>query len=108
MKPFFASIALVFALCLAGAAYAQVALSAEQERDLYTALLQVRVPKPPPASFNASVGMDIPADVELYDMPAAIRIDSVRRYRFTVMLDEVVLVDPGSRKVVLVLRLPHE
>ena len=41
-------------------------------------------------------------------MPPAIRIDAVRRYRFTVMLDEVVLVDPGTRKVVLVLRLPHE
>ena len=108
MKPFTLLIAVVLALCLAGPACAQVALSAEQERDLYTALLQVRVPKPPPASFNASVGMDVPAGVELYDMPDAIRIDAVRRYRFTVMLDEVVLVDPGTRKVVLVLRLPHE
>ncbi len=108
MKQFTLSIALVFALCLVGTAHSQVALSAEQERDLYTALLQVRVPNPPPASFNASVGMDVPMDVELYDMPAAIRIDAVRRYRFTVMLDEIVLADPGTRKVVLVLRLPHE
>ncbi len=108
MRQFTLLIAFAFALCLAGPACSQIALSAEQERDLYTSLLQVRVPKPPPASFNASVGMDIPADVELYDMPPAIRIDAVRRYRFTVMLDEVVLVDPGTRKVVLVLRLPHE
>jgi hypothetical protein len=108
MKQFTLSIALVFALCLACPAHSQVALSAEQERDLYTALLQVRVPKPPPAAFNASVDMQVPTDVELYDMPAGIRIDSVRRYRFTVMLDEVVLVDHGTRRVVLVLRLPHE
>src|SRR5262249_1473123 len=95
-------------LSLTGAAWAQVALSADQERDLYTALLQVRVANPPPASFNASVAVDVPADVQLYPMPAGIRIEAVRHYLFRVMIDEVVLVDPATRKVVRVLRLPHE
>ena len=54
MRQFTLLIAFAFALCLAGPACSQIALSAEQERDLYTSLLQVRVPKPPPASFNAS------------------------------------------------------
>jgi len=100
--------AAVLVLWLASPAFPQVAISAEQEKELYTALLQARIPNPPPASFNASVGMEVPAGVELYPMPGEIRIDPVRRYRFTVMLDEVVLVDPATRKVVLVLRLPHE
>ena len=104
--PFLACIAGL--LCLAGAAWAQVALSAEQERDLYTSLLQVRVANPPPLSFNASVAMDVPADVQLYPMPSDMGIDAVRHYLFTVMIDEVVLVDPTTRKVVMVLRLPHE
>jgi hypothetical protein len=95
-------------LCLTGTALAQIAISAEQERDLYTALLQVRVANPPPASFNASVAMDVPADVHLYPMPAEIGINPVRHYLFTVLLDEVVLVDPTTRKVAMVLRLPHE
>lgn len=92
------------ALCLfAVSASAQTGqITPEQERAIFGVLIKQKPAKSPPASFNASVGMDVPAGVELYELPADSALDPVRRYRYTVMGDQVVLVDPASRKVALV------
>ena len=91
-------------LLLAGNASAQTGqITPDQERAIFGALIKQKPAKPPPASFNASVGMDLPAGVEVYDVPADSALEPVRRYRYTVMGDQVVLVDPATKKVVLVL-----
>jgi hypothetical protein len=90
-------------LILAGSALAQmVQITPEQEHAVYAALVKMKPAKPPPASFNPSVGMDLPADVEVYEVPADAALAPVRRYRYTVMGEQVVLVDPANKKVVKV------
>jgi hypothetical protein len=91
------------ALLFAVTASAQtVQITPEQEHAAYAALVKMKPAKQPPASFNPSVGMDLPADVEVYEMPADAALAPVRRYRYTVMGEQVVLVDPASKKVVKV------
>lgn len=88
---------------LAGGASAQsVQMTPEQEHAAYAALVKLKPAKLPPASFNPSVGMELPADVEVYEMPSDAALALVRRYRYTVMGEQVVLVDPASKKVVKV------
>jgi hypothetical protein len=104
MKPMTHSCALAAVLLLlCGSASAQTGqITPDQERAIFGALIKQKPAKPPPASFNASVGMDLPDGVEIYDVPADSALDPVRRYRYTVMGDQVVLVDPATKKVVLV------
>jgi hypothetical protein len=90
-------------LLLCGSASGQTGqITPDQERAIFGALIKQKPAKPPPASFNASVGMDLPAGVEVYDVPPDGALEPVRRYRYTVMGDQVVLVDPETKKVVLV------
>jgi Protein of unknown function (DUF1236) len=100
----------VLLLVAATAAFAQVPveITPEQENMIFTALAKTKVAKPPPSSFLASVGVDIPGDVEFYEIPADINVPAIRRFRYTVINnDEVVFADPATKKVVLVLRQPH-
>jgi hypothetical protein len=84
-----------------------IEMTPQQETSIYTNLAKTTVAKPPPASFNASVGMHVPADVDLYEIPSDIAVASIRRYLYTVLYDEVILVDPTTKKIVLVLTQPH-
>jgi hypothetical protein len=88
---------------LTGNTFAQtVQMTPEQEHAVYAALVKMKPAKPPPASFNPSVGMDLPSDVEVYEVPSDAALAPVRRYRYTVMGEQVVLIDPASKKVVKV------
>jgi hypothetical protein len=78
-------------------------ISPEQERTIYGTVVKERIVSPPPAELSVSVGTEIPSAVELYEMPAAVTVAPARRYRYTVVNDRVVLVDPGTRKVVRVI-----
>jgi hypothetical protein len=62
--------------------------------------------KSPPASTNASVGSELPASMELYTVPDAVtaEVPNTKLYKYTVVNNEVVLVDPTSMKVVEVIR----
>jgi hypothetical protein len=86
------------------AAQAVIDLSPEQRTTVYRTIIKEKVRTPPPADWRVSVGTEVPAAVELYDIPAAVTVAPVRRYRYTVMDDEVVLVDPSSRRVIQVIR----
>jgi len=56
---------------------------------------------PPPAGFTASVGAPLPPAVELYSFPAAA---PYAKYRYTVLGNETVVVDPTDRAIVEVIR----
>jgi hypothetical protein len=70
---------------------------------VYTTITRERVRTVPSASIDVNVGAVLPSEVEVYEVPAAVEIAPVRRYRYTVVNDRVVLVDPASRKVVRVI-----
>jgi Protein of unknown function (DUF1236) len=84
-----------------------IAITPQQEASIYTALAKTAIADPPPASFNASVGMDVPAAVALYPIPRDVAVAAIERYLYTVLYDEVILVDPATRKIVLVMTQPH-
>jgi hypothetical protein len=85
-------------------AQAVIELTPEQRTTIYSTITREPVRVPPPAGFSFRVGAAVPAEVELYAVPEAVAVPSVRRYRYTVWNDQIVLVDPGSRKVVQIIR----
>jgi hypothetical protein len=54
-----------------------------------------------PSGFTVSTGATLPADIELRTFPADV---GVTQYRYTVIGDRTVLVDPGSRRIVQVIQ----
>ena len=73
------------------------------DRGFYGRVTKERIRTAPPAGFNVTVGAAVPAEVELYEVPADVEWAPVRRYRYTVHQDRVYVVDPGSRKVVRII-----
>jgi Protein of unknown function (DUF1236) len=56
---------------------------------------------PPPAGYSVTVGAPLPPAVELYSFPTSA---PYAKYRYSVIGNETVLVDPTDRKVVEVIR----
>ena len=56
---------------------------------------------PPPPGYSVTVGAPLPPTVELYSFPPSA---PYAKYRYSVIGDETVLVDPADRKVVEVIR----
>jgi hypothetical protein len=85
-------------------AQAVIEFTPEQERTIYSTVIAAPVRTAPPADIRVAVGAELPGTVELYDVPAAIEYPAARRLRYTVVDRQVVLVDPGTRKVIRVIR----
>jgi hypothetical protein len=56
---------------------------------------------PPPAGFTASVGVPLPPAVELYPFPSSA---PYAKYRYGVVGNETVVVDPSDRRIIEVIR----
>ena len=108
------SMALFAALALAagiGTASAQstttttttTTISPEQETTIYRTITREQVAVQPPAEWAPSVGTEVPTQVQLYNMPSTVAVPSVRSDRYTVVNGHVVLVDPGTRRVVRII-----
>lgn len=82
----------------AGAAFAQgkgqLTLTPDQERDVYQTLTRERVKAPPPADWSFGVGAPVPKTVRLYNVPRNVKPAPMRRYRYTVARNRVVVVEP--------------
>lgn len=59
-----------------------------------------RASRPAPSGFTVSTGATLPADVELYTFGSDV---GVKDYRYTVIGNQTVLVDPDSRRIVQVI-----
>ena len=98
---------LVAAALLASVSFAEaqvvIDLSPEQRTTVYSTITRERVRTPPPSGLSFRVGAAVPTEVELYAVPDAVEVPAVRRYRYTVWNDQVVLVDPQSRKVIQII-----
>jgi hypothetical protein len=85
----------------AGSVLAQVVMeiTPAQERTVYTTLYGQRTTGVAPRDFDVAVGGVLPADVELVEVPATVQIEPVRRYRYVIVGNRVVLVEPTTRRI---------
>src|SRR5262245_53101437 len=94
-------------LLSANAALAQTVLeiSPAQEREIYTTIYSGRgtVGAAPAREFDVSVGAVLPAEVELYEVPAAVTYATIRSYRYATYGSRFVFLEPGTRRVVRVI-----
>ena len=83
----------------------RVDLSPAQRTIIYRSATRERVRTAPPPGVEVRLGARVPRTVELYDMPTTIveEAPTLRRYRYMVVNDEVVLVDPATSEVVEVI-----
>jgi hypothetical protein len=79
-------------------------ISPDQETTIYRTITHEQVAvQPPPPDWAPSVGIEVPAQVQLYDMPASVDVPTVRSDRYTVVNGHVVLVDPSTHRVVRII-----
>jgi hypothetical protein len=92
----------------AGIAAAQTAavidLTPDQRTTVFRSITRERVAVAPPADFRARVGVEVPDSVELLPLPDTVDVPAIRRYRYTVIEDQVVLVDPSTHRVIEIIR----
>lgn len=76
-------------------------LSPVQRRTVYRTIIHEHV-RPARRSFDYRVGTRVPRDVTLYPVPneVAVEVPAIRRYKYLVVNDRVVLVDPVTSEVV--------
>ena len=60
----------------------------------------------PRVSFSVSTGTVIPQDVELHALPGSVVevVPAYRTYRFFVVGNDIVIVEPGTRRIVEIIR----
>jgi hypothetical protein len=81
-----------------------ITISPEQETTIYRTITKEQVAvQPPPPSWTPSVGVEVPAQVTLYDMPTTVDVPTVRSDRYTMVNGHVVLVDPSTHRVVRII-----
>ena len=83
----------------------RVELTPVQRTTIYRTVTRERVSTAPP-SFAVRPGVRVPQTVELQEIPSTVvqEIPSVRRYRYMVVNNEVVLVDPATSEVIEIIR----
>src|SRR5258708_1772707 len=83
----------------------QIQLDVKQKAAIVSAVRDVRN-APPGHSFNVSVGAQVPPSIELYYLPAAAlsQAPETRALKYTMVQNQVVLVDPTNMRIVEVIR----
>lgn len=81
-------------------------LSAAQRAAIFAAVNKEKSKVTPPLAFNPAIGAKVPPSIALYPMPDSTlaEIPSIRPYQYTVIKDQVVLVDPTTLQVVDIIR----
>jgi hypothetical protein len=85
----------------------ELQLTPQQRTEIYETVSKQKVSRtPPPPNLHVSVGGDLPASMELYDLPAniAAEIPATKLYKYTLVQNQVVIVDPTKMKVVDIIR----
>jgi hypothetical protein len=84
---------------------APIQLNATQRAAIVTAVRDTKIP-PPGHSFSLDVGARVPPSIELYALPVAALSQAPEAWdlRYTMVQNQVVLVDPANMRVVDVIR----
>jgi Protein of unknown function (DUF1236) len=90
----------------AGAQNQGLGLTPAQRATIFTAITQQKEKIPPPPNFQPTIGADAPASIALYLLPqeATAVIPGGDLYKYTIVQNQVVLIDPVRMKVVDVIR----
>src|SRR5437764_5702764 len=82
-------------------------LTPQQRMTIYQTVTREKLSTPPPANLPVAIGAQIPPATELYPLPDAVAADtpSAKLYKYTVVQNEVVIVDPTTLRVGAVTRL---
>ena len=93
-----------------GVASAQAVLeiTPQQERTVYTNIYGQRVVTETTPQYDVTVGAVLPAEVQMYEVPATVEYAPVRQYRYVTVGNRVVLVEPTTRRVIRVIQAPSE
>jgi hypothetical protein len=75
----------------------------DQQRTIYSTVTREQVATAPPAGWAPQVGVAVPSEVTLYNMPTSIAVPEVRSDRYTIVNERVVVVDPVTRQVIQVI-----
>jgi hypothetical protein len=79
-------------------------ITPDQETTIYRTITHEQVAvQPSTVTWAPSVGVVVPDQVQLYDMPTTVDVPMVQSDRYTVIDGHVVLVDPSSRKVIRII-----
>lgn len=83
----------------------RIELSPAQRTTIYRTVTRERV-RAPAATVDVRLGARVPQAVELAEIPSAVieEVPAVRRYRYMVVNNEVLLVDPATSEVVEIIR----
>jgi hypothetical protein len=81
-------------------------LTQQQKSAIFKAVRQDAKQIKLPANFRVAVGAQVPPQIELHTLPdsALTANEMLRNYRYTVVQNQVILVDPTSMRVVEVIR----
>jgi Protein of unknown function (DUF1236) len=81
-------------------------LSAAQKTAIYNAVSKDKSKIAAPGNFRASIGAPVPSSIELYALPseAVANAQAASSYRYTMVNNQVVLVDPLTMQVVDIIR----
>jgi hypothetical protein len=90
-----------------GAAAPSLQLTMAQRSAIYAAVSKDKS-KVAPQPFPTKIGADVPPMIELYALPdeAAAPDPTIKFYKYTMVLDQVVLVDPTKMRVVATIGPP--
>jgi len=83
----------------------RIELTPAQRTTIFRTVTGERVRTAPPA-VDVRVGTRLPATIELQEMPTTVvqEVPAIRRYRYMVVNNEVVLVDPTTSEVIEIIR----
>jgi hypothetical protein len=89
-----------------GATSAAPTLTTQQQTQIRQSITSAKVQPLPSVSFSVSTGTVIPTDVRLHELPPTVVevVPAYRTYRFFVVGNDIVIVEPGSRRIVQVIR----
>jgi hypothetical protein len=84
----------------------KIQLSPAQKTAIYHAVSKDKSKGAAPANFRASIGAQVPASIELYALPpeAVVTAQDASGFRYTMVNNQVILVDPLTMKVVDIIR----
>jgi Spy/CpxP family protein refolding chaperone len=84
----------------------QLQLTPTQKSKIFQAVIREQGKVTPPPNVTASVGAEVPASIELHMLPddAVADAPAAKAYRYTIVQNQVVLVDPINMRIVDVIR----
>ncbi|MBV6486526.1 MAG: hypothetical protein GHHEDOFH_00460 [Pseudorhodoplanes sp.] len=88
-----------------GAAGTSASLTQEQRTKISTTIKRTNVKPVTNVNFNVTVGAVVPRTVELHPLPATVIevYPQWRGYRFVLVSDEIIIIEPSSYKIVAVI-----